>query len=116
VNSTTPVPEGLLDQRKLRWSFWLVLFGPTLLSIVGNVAVYSFGLGLSGLFAVNILMALPMNFVCSNWSAKQLVLLRDSRGGKSPWMFLWGPPIFFLNLSLCFGGCTAVENIARTIR
>lgn len=116
MNSTTPEPPVLPVQRKLRWWFWLILFGPALFSILGNLAVYSFGLGLVGLFFVNIALALPMNFVCSNWSAKQLVLLRDSRGGGSPWMFLWGPLIFFLNLSLWFGGCTAFENIGRTIQ
>ena len=102
--------------RRLRWWFWLILFGPALFSLIGNTAVYSFGLGLGGLCLVNILLALPMNFVCSNWSAKRIILLRDERGGSSPWMFLLGPLIFFLNLSLCFGGCTAFEQSSRSFR
>jgi len=71
---------------RLHWRFWLLLFAPALVSL-GATAL---GLGLGGVFFVNVYIALPLNFVCSNAAAKQLVLLRDSRGGSSLWMFLWG--------------------------
>jgi len=60
------------------------------------------------------LMALTMNFVCSNWAAKQIILLHDRRGASSPWMFLWGPLFFFLNVALAFGGCATLERVASS--
>jgi hypothetical protein len=61
-------------------------------------------------------VAFPLNFVCSIWAARRMVLLRESRAGSSPQMFLWVPLFFFLNAALAFGGCAAGEQIARLIR
>ena len=71
---------------------------------------------LGWLFFMNAVIVLPLNFVCSIWAAKLIVLRRDPRGGSSPWMFLWGPLFFFLNVALVFGGCSAMEQFARSTR
>lgn len=101
--------------RKLRWWFWPVLFAPALFVLTVTAAIT-----LSGphnfLASLAFMSALPLNFVCSNWTAKKLVLLRDSRGAASPWMFLCGPLIFFLNVALTFGGCSMMEQIAPSPR
>ena len=104
--------SGAGHAKKLRWWFWFVLLAPALIALGGTAIVAAFGKGLSGLFFVNILVALPLNFVFSNAAAKQLVLLHDGRGGSSPWMFLWGPLIFFLNVALVLGGCSAMAKLA----
>jgi hypothetical protein len=97
---------------RLRWSFWLLLFAPAFVAIAGTAILVASGKGPGGLLFVNAMIALPLNFVCSNAAAKQVVLLCDSRGGSSPWMFLGGPLIFFLNVAIVFGGCAAVEGLA----
>ena len=102
--------------RPLRWWFWLVLFAPALVFLGGTATIVSLANGFGGLVFVTVFIALPLNFICSNAAAKQLVLLRDSRGGSSPWMFLWGPLIFFLNVTIAFGGSAAMEQFARSIR
>ncbi len=104
--STTP--------RRLRWWFWLMLLAPAFVALAGTAIIVALGNGPGGFLFVNAI-ALPLNFVCSNAAAKQLVLLRDSRGGSSPWMFLWGPLIFFLNVAIVLGGCGAVERLARSV-
>src|SRR5205085_226910 len=93
--------EESIDSRPLRWRFWLVLFAPAIVAL-GGMAL---GAGLEVAMFVNVFVALPLNFVCSNDAAKQIVRVRDPRGGSSPWMFLWAPLIFFLNVAIVFGGC-----------
>jgi hypothetical protein len=88
---------------KLRWWFWLVLFAPTLAAIGSPLASLS--------VAENIaVFALLLNFICSRWAGKQIVLLRDSRGGSSSWMFLWWPLLFFLNFFLSLAGCASLNK------
>src|SRR5688500_7497971 len=99
--------------QRLRWWFWLVLFAPALISATAPVLTmlsHPHNV-LSWLALANIVVAFPLNFVCSIWAARQIVFLRDSRGGSSPWMFLWVPLFFFLNAALAFGGCAAGEKI-----
>jgi hypothetical protein len=100
---------------RLCWWFWLVLFASAFVALSGTAIIVASGKGPGGLYFVNVMIALPLNFVCSNAAAKQLVLLCDSRGGSSPWMFLWGPLIFFLNVAIVFGGCAAMEGLARRL-
>src|SRR5689334_4443236 len=101
--------------RPLRWWFWLVLVAPVLVSLSPAMFVPLRRVGM-GIVFLNLYVALPLNFVCSNWAAKQIVLRRDPRGGSSPWMFPWGPSFFFLNVALVFGGCSALEQFARSAR
>jgi hypothetical protein len=97
---------------RLPWWFWLMLLAPAFVALAGTAIIFAFGKGPGGLFLVNVLIALPLNFVCSNATAKQLALLCDSRGACSPRMFLWGPLIFFLNVAMVFGGCAVLEQHA----
>jgi hypothetical protein len=103
---------------RLRWWFWLVLFAPALISATAPViTLWSHPHNvLAWLSFANIVVAFPLNFVCSIWAARQIILRRDHRSGSSPWMFLWGPLIFFLNAAIAFGGCAAMEEFARSIR
>ena len=104
--------------RRLHWRFWLVLFAPAMISVTAPVTTYwlhPYNV-LGGMAFVNLAVALPVNFICCNWAAKQVVLLRDTRGGSSPWMFLWGPLFFFLNVVVAFGGCAASARIAQLTR
>ena len=94
---------------RLRWWFWLVLFLPATVALAGTAMVIALGRGPGGLFFANIILALPLNFLCANAAAKQLVLLRDARGSSSPWRFLWGPLIFFLNVAIVLSGCAAMR-------
>ena len=95
-------------QRRLHWRFWLLLFAPSLVALGGTGIASASGQGIGGLFFVNIYLALPLNFLVSIDAAKQLVRLRDNRGGSSPWMLVWGPLIFFLNVALVFAGGAAM--------
>lgn len=104
--------------RQLRWWFWLVLFAPAMISLSAPAParwLHPHNV-LGWICFVNLFVALPLNFVCSNWAAKRIILRRDPRGGSSPWMFLWGPSIFFLNVALVLGGCSAMEQIALSAR
>lgn len=109
--------EPSAPRPRLRWWFWLVLFAPAMISVSAPLStLLGHKYDLFSWVLLNIYIVLPMNFVCSNWAAKQIVLLRDPRGGSSPWMFLWGPLFFFLNVALVFGGCAATEQIMRSTR
>ena len=88
-----------------------MLFAPSLVALGGTGIASALGQGIGGLVFVNIYLALPLNFLCSIDAAKQLVRLRDDRGGSSPWMLVWGPLIFFLNVAIVLSGCAAVDAI-----
>jgi hypothetical protein len=98
--------DGPSIAMKLRW-WWLVLFAPALTAMAAAPAASRSGCSLFWVVFASIWIALPLNFICSNWPAIKLVLLRDSRGGANPWMFLWGPLTFGMNCLVAFGGCTA---------
>ena len=95
---------------QLGWRFWLVMLAPTLVAL--SAPLFSrpgnMGGGLPLLY-----IAIGLNFYCSNWAAKQIILRHDPRGGSSPWMFLWGPLIFFLNVALVCGGCALMMQGSR---
>ena len=106
--------RGTKTLRPLGWWFWLVLFAPTIVTLLGTALVprlHPQG-GLAGLAFVNLCLGPAVNFVCSIRAAR-MVLQRDHRGNSSPWMFLWGPLFFFLNLAILFGGCALMKNFSR---
>ena len=55
--------------QRLRGWFWLALFAPTLISVPAPLMTRWLHIHnvLGWLFSVNIVIALPLNFVCSNW-------------------------------------------------
>ena len=99
--------------RPLRWRFWLVLFAPAIITMLGTACLARLHGGLAGVTFVNLCLGPAVNFVCSIKAARIMVSRNDHRTRSNPWMFFWTPLFFFLNVAIVFGGCVLAQNMGR---